>query len=35
MQVENTIAFAVEQELAGLEIRINFGVFARARPCAG
>ncbi len=28
MQVENTIAFAVEQELAGLEIRINFGVFA-------
>jgi hypothetical protein len=28
MQVENTIAFAVEQEPAGLEIRINFGVFA-------
>jgi hypothetical protein len=28
MQVENTIAFAAEQEQAGLEIRINFGVFA-------
>jgi hypothetical protein len=28
MQVEQTIAFAVEQEPAGLEIRINFGVFA-------
>jgi len=28
MQVENTIAFAVEQEPAGLEIRVNFGVFA-------
>ena len=28
MQVENVIAFAVEQEPAGLEIRINFGVFA-------
>lgn len=28
MQVENTVAFAVEQEPAGLEIRINFGVFA-------
>jgi hypothetical protein len=28
MQVENTIAFAVEQEPAGLELRINFGVFA-------
>src|SRR5918996_3883032 len=28
MQVENMIAFAVEQEPAGLEIRINFGVFA-------
>ena len=28
MQVEETIAFAVEQEPAGLEIRINFGVFA-------
>ena len=28
MQVENIIAFAVEQEPAGLEIRINFGVFA-------
>lgn len=28
MQVENAIAFAVEQEPAGLEIRINFGVFA-------
>jgi hypothetical protein len=28
MRVEETIAFAVEQEPAGLEIRINFGVFA-------
>lgn len=28
MQVENAIAFAVEREPAGLEIRINFGVFA-------
>jgi len=28
MQVEETIAFTVEQEPAGLEIRINFGVFA-------
>jgi hypothetical protein len=28
MQVENVIAFAVDQEPAGLEIRINFGVFA-------
>lgn len=28
MQVENVIAFASEQEPAGLEIRINFGVFA-------
>ena len=28
MQVERAIAFAVEQEPAGLEIRINFGVFA-------
>jgi hypothetical protein len=28
MQVENTIAFAVEQEPHGLEIRVNFGVFA-------
>jgi hypothetical protein len=28
MQVEETIAFAVQQEPAGLEIRINFGVFA-------
>jgi hypothetical protein len=28
MQVENIIAFAVEQEPSGLEIRINFGVFA-------
>jgi hypothetical protein len=28
MQVEETIAFAVEQEPAGLEIRVNFGVFA-------
>jgi hypothetical protein len=28
MQVEETIAFAVEQEPAGIEIRVNFGVFA-------
>ena len=28
MQVENVIAFAVEEEPAGLEIRVNFGVFA-------
>ncbi|HLB19045.1 MAG TPA: hypothetical protein VK613_07940, partial [Gaiellaceae bacterium] len=28
MQVENVIAFVVEQEPAGLEIRVNFGVFA-------
>jgi len=28
MQVENAIAFAVDQEPAGLERRINFGVFA-------
>jgi hypothetical protein len=28
MQVEETVAFVVEQEPAGLEIRINFGVFA-------
>jgi len=28
MQIEEAIAFAVEQEPAGLEIRINFGVFA-------
>ena len=28
MQVENVIAFAHEQEPAGLEIRVNFGVFA-------
>jgi hypothetical protein len=28
MQVENIIAFAVDQEPAGLEIRINFGIFA-------
>ena len=28
MQVEERIAFVVEQEPAGLEIRINFGVFA-------
>jgi hypothetical protein len=28
MQVENVIAFAIEQEPAGLEIRVNFGVFA-------
>jgi hypothetical protein len=28
MQVENAIAFAVDQEPTGLELRINFGVFA-------
>jgi hypothetical protein len=28
VRVEETIAFAVEQEPVGLEIRINFGVFA-------
>jgi len=28
MQVENVIAFASQQEPAGLEIRVNFGVFA-------
>ena len=28
MQVENTIAFVTEQEPSGLEIRVNFGVFA-------
>ena len=28
MQVENAVAFAAEQEPSGLEIRINFGVFA-------
>ena len=28
MQVEEVIAFAVEEPPAGLEIRINFGVFA-------
>lgn len=28
MQVENIVAFVVEQEPAGLEIRVNFGVFA-------
>jgi hypothetical protein len=28
MQVEQVIAFAVQQEPAGLEIRVNFGVFA-------
>jgi hypothetical protein len=28
MKVEEAIAFVVEQEPAGLEIRINFGVFA-------
>ena|SRR5438876_3259374 len=27
MEVENAIAFVVEQEPAGLEIRVNFGVF--------
>ena len=28
MQVENAIAFITEEEPAGLEIRINFGIFA-------
>jgi hypothetical protein len=28
MQIERTIAFATEQEPSGLEIRVNFGVFA-------
>jgi hypothetical protein len=28
MQVENIIAFVTEEEPSGLEIRINFGVFA-------
>src|SRR3954452_13838091 len=28
MQVEETIAFAVDEPPAGLEIRINFGVFS-------
>jgi hypothetical protein len=28
MQVENAIAFAADQEPSGLEIRVNFGVFA-------
>jgi hypothetical protein len=28
MRVEQAIAFAVEQEPTGLEIRVNFGVFA-------
>ena len=28
MQVEEAIAFAIEQEPTGLEIRVNFGVFA-------
>ena len=28
MRVEEVIAFVVEQEPAGLEIRVNFGVFA-------
>lgn len=28
MQVEQAIAFVVEQEPSGLEIRVNFGVFA-------
>jgi hypothetical protein len=28
MQVENAIAFATEREETGLEIRVNFGVFA-------
>ena len=28
MQVENAIAFVAEQEPSGLEIRVNFGVFA-------
>jgi hypothetical protein len=28
MQVENAIAFVAEQEPSGLEIRVNFGIFA-------
>lgn len=28
MQVENVIAFATEEDPTGLEIRVNFGVFA-------
>jgi hypothetical protein len=28
MQVENVIAFVKEQEPAGLEIRVNFGIFS-------
>jgi hypothetical protein len=28
MQVENVIAFAVDEDPSGLEIRVNFGVFA-------
>ena len=28
MQVENVIAFATEDDPAGMEIRVNFGVFA-------
>lgn len=28
MQIEQTIAFPIETEPAGLELRINFGVFA-------
>jgi hypothetical protein len=28
MQIEQAIAFAAEQEPSGLEIRVNFGVFA-------
>jgi hypothetical protein len=28
MQVENVIAFATQEDPAGLEIRVNFGVFA-------
>jgi hypothetical protein len=28
MQVENAIAFVAEQESSGLEIRVNFGIFA-------
>ena len=28
MQVENAIAFVAEHEETGLEIRVNFGIFA-------
>ena len=28
MQVENVIAFVIDEDPAGLEIRVNFGVFA-------